>query len=429
MSSKLNINRNIFLEKEELTRFQEFLTNSTVNQAVLENTTNWGIVRTTFDENFVDFKIETGTNIGTVKISNLSKAVDIDKLLIRQEPIDNISVPNDSNWYWVKISHKYSNLEVGECSINVDGEVSGINTLFTEVLRGQATEVPVKIKFYKSGGANNSQIYEIVDVTDNLNIILSGTGFIAESGLNYYVIGSTPLGETITSSQLGGLYQYDACNIELISEEALDTPPTIDFVQDKEFYLARVQNNSGTVTIQDKRMEFLTFNVEGVTDKLSKDPDDWSFTEDEKVTARSKIGAIGGSDLDAFFVDSGWKPMTRNNAASATGFDIWIRRVGKQCIVQGTFTSGNMVDNATVATIPYLSLYGLTEQTLPVLTEKVRFFAGPQVGDNDDNYGLFCYLPKASESDSTFIYIKVEAGTYNSSFGSKFNINFSFFLD
>jgi len=297
---KLNINRNIFLEKEELLRFQKFVTDENLaTKVILDNTTKWGIVRTVFDAPSPDFLIEVGTNLGTVKIGSDSKAVTASKSLIEQLAIDNIQIPtNDGTWYWVKISHQYSKVEAGECSINVNGVISGTETLFTEVLRGQNTEVPVKIKFYKEGGVTNDQIYEVVEVTDDLNITVAGSNFASETGLKYIVIGSTPISEAITPSQEEGLYWYDSCLIEFIIEEVEDTAPVTNYVEDEQFYIARVNNVSGTVTVQDKRgNQFLTFNVEGVSDKLDRDENLGDLTDDSE--ARNNLDVYSKAEVNA----------------------------------------------------------------------------------------------------------------------------------
>ena len=362
MSSKLNVNRNIFLEKEELLRLQDFLMNDTVNQVMLDNTSSWGIVRTVFDGESPDFLIEVGTNVGTIKLATASKAVDSDKLLIKQAIFDNLAVPNDGLYYWVKISHKYSALEEGTCSVNVNGEVSGINTKFSEVLRGQSTEVPVKIKFYKDSGLLNDQIYEVVSLnvgSPDTQLILSGYGFVAESNLNYIIIGSTPVGEVLTASQLEGLYKYDACNIEFIEETTLDTAPTIDFVANKQFYLARVINNAGIVTVADKRMQFLSFNVEGMSDKLDKNQNLADLAD--KAAARANLNVMSSDEVaEVYFGDTGWQNLTRNSSVvESSPYGIIARRLGKIVCISGTFQmkTGAAI-NSVIASIPYSLLGG-----------------------------------------------------------------------
>jgi hypothetical protein len=432
--SKININRNIFLEKEELARLQDFLINSTSSQALLDNTENWGIVRTVFTGVSPDFLIEAGSNSGTIKIAALSKAVDIDKLLIKQIPIDNIAVTAGA-FYWVKISHKYINTEEGTCSIDPSGNLTGSGTLFSSVLRGQSTEVPVKIKFVKSDGsaATNSGIYEVSELnvsTPDISAILTGTTFTSESSLKYIVIGSTPLGETITSPQVNGLYQYDSCNIELVIESTLETPPS-SLVPDKQFYVARVKNTSGTVAIEDKRgTQYLTLNVEGVKDKLAKDQNLADLPD--KAAARTNLGIYSASEVDIIFSDSGWKSMVRSIVAKTTNFDLKCRRVGKQCIIQGTFEAQNMNADAVIASIAFSEIFATG---IPILKpkEKIWFFCGPQVArSNSDNYGLFGYIPVSSSDPAspTFsnLLLKVDFADTTTFGTAKMNINISLFL-
>src|SRR5690554_1685923 len=109
--SKLNINRNTFLEREELLRFQKFVLNSPVNKAFLANTLSWGVVGTSSGSGTPeDFKIESGTSSGTIKMLKDSVAITESGLLIEKLAFDNLSVPSDGNWHWVKIGHKYSNI-------------------------------------------------------------------------------------------------------------------------------------------------------------------------------------------------------------------------------------------------------------------------------------------------------------------------------
>jgi len=432
MSSKLNINRNIFLEKEELIRFQNFLMNDTVNQVMLDNTSSWGIVRTVFSGISPDFLIEVGTNVGTIKLATNSKAVDSDKLLLNQVAFDNLAIPNDGSYYWVKISHKYSALEEGTCSVNVNGEVSGTNTKFSEVLRGQATEVPVKIKFYKTSGLLNDQTYEVVALnvgSPDTQLILSGYGFVAESNLNYIVIGSTPIGEVLTNSQLEGLYQYDACNIELIEETTLDTAPTTDFVTDKQFYVARVVNNAGTITLQDKRTNFLTFNVEGMSNKLDK-ANNLSDLSDIAV-ARANLGVSSAEEIEnTFFNNTGWLPMTRGSKISSSGFSIKIRRIGKSCVIQGRFTVGGstLVDNDVVASIAYSSLKNSVTNYVYQNNEPIYFASSSEfLASHDANRGFIGVVPQKSVVED-YLKLVVNKGSGDNQ-NIDFAINLSLFLD
>lgn len=282
--SQINFTRKTFLEKEEIARLQQFLRDSPSENAIIGNTSKYGILRTDF-ENDTDFLVEPSSNAGRVKISKAeNKAITSDGNMIYQEAIDNIEVPADNLWYWMRIKYNYVTYEKGTVSINANGEVVGTGTQFSEVLRGQGTQVPTKVKFLKMDGtpAVNSGFYEVVDIVNNTNMVLtSAIDFVAENDLRMVVLGTTPLGEMLSTEQQEGLYKYDSCEIEFIAEEEAEVPPHLSstnpdstFVQDKMFYIARVRNNAGFVSVDNSnpyvRAEFWEFNVVGLTDKLSR---------------------------------------------------------------------------------------------------------------------------------------------------------------
>ena len=96
------------------------------------------------------FLVEPSSNSGRVKIEKAeNKAIAKGGKMIYQEAIDNIEVPNDNKWYWMRIKYKYVTYEKGTVSINSSGQVIGTGTSFRDVLRGQATLVPTKVKFFE----------------------------------------------------------------------------------------------------------------------------------------------------------------------------------------------------------------------------------------------------------------------------------------
>jgi len=392
--SKLNINRNIFLEREELLRWQKFMLESPVNKTFLSNTLNWGIIDTSGGGTVLDFKVEAGTNPGTVKIANLSRALISSGLIIEQSAIDNIAIPNDGNYYWLKIGHQYSNLEEGVCSITSDGQVTGVNTIFTDVLRGQSLETPVKIKF--SNSTNNIGIYEVVDVVNDTNLILSGNSFTAESGLKYFVIGCTPIGETITSEQQLGLYFYDSCNLIQVLETTLNTAPA-GKVQDSEFWIARVINNGGVVTIEDKRTEYWEYYIKGVSDKLTKTNNLSDLTD--VVQARTNLDVYSTEEVDNLLnVDSvPWVDLKRGSGANTSNFALKASRIGRTITITGSFRSvGNADPDDVIGNISLLTIAnGLS------LTTKVYGFATQISGGVQDNRGISFYVDTFGGSVTT----------------------------
>lgn len=259
--SKINISRNVFLEKEELTNMLSFLVTAPLMKAVLQASYSFGMItndpskinpntvnKPADEDNLVDpFKVETGTNSGTIKILP-GMALTSQGEFIDIGVEDNIAVPNDSNFYWVKIGYQTRNYEKGYVSVNSQGVVSG-SVNFSGKVRGQSSSTPVSIRFEKQDGSVpiNNGVYQIVNVIDNQNLLLtSASTFVAESNLRVIVLGTLPLGGVLTSEQRNGLYTYDDYVISLVPEVSVSTPPEKEA---DEYYIARVQNSGGSVSV------------------------------------------------------------------------------------------------------------------------------------------------------------------------------------
>lgn len=114
-------------------------------------------------------------------------------------------------YYWLKIGYSTKNYENGYVSINQKGVVTG-TVDFSGKVRGQAGKTPVAIKFLKDDGSQplNNGVYEIVNIIDNKNIVLtSESDFVAETNLQVVILGTVPLGKVFTDAQMEGLYTYD----------------------------------------------------------------------------------------------------------------------------------------------------------------------------------------------------------------------------
>lgn len=262
--SKINISRNVFLEREELTNMLSFFATAPLMKAVLQASYSFGMItndpskispntvnKPADEDNLVDpFKVETGTNSGTIKILP-GMALTSQGNFIDINVEDNIAVPNDSNFYWVKIGYQTRNYEKGYVSVNSQGVVSG-SVNFSGKVRGQSSSTPVSIRFEKQDGSVpiNNGVYQIVNVIDNQNLLLtSASTFVAESNLRVIVLGTLPLGGVLTSEQRNGLYTYDDYVISLVPEVSVSTPPEKEA---DEYYIARVQNSGGTVSVSNE---------------------------------------------------------------------------------------------------------------------------------------------------------------------------------
>ena len=104
--SYLKHRANLFLGVAELNRMQRFLENDGYKTLLLKNSASFGDLKYEEDPLFGNFKvIEDVTGSGNYKIVDESFAIDNTGNIIRQKPISEQAIPNDSQWYWIKISH------------------------------------------------------------------------------------------------------------------------------------------------------------------------------------------------------------------------------------------------------------------------------------------------------------------------------------
>ncbi|HPI18725.1 MAG TPA: hypothetical protein PKY56_00005, partial [Candidatus Kapabacteria bacterium] len=136
------------------------------------------------------------------------------------------------------------------------GNMTGIGTEFLKTLRGQPDH-PTKIKF--TNAVNNILEYEVLDVIDDFNAILNSVT-TAETNLKYSIVGTFTPGVTIPSTDKYPI-QYDECiginPLTFVQEVAWDTPPVLTGEVDEAFYLARIKRIGSTITIEDKRINYV----------------------------------------------------------------------------------------------------------------------------------------------------------------------------
>lgn len=301
--SFLKISSNLFLGLPELEFLKDSLDSEGFRIFIKKNSSTFGLIKNPSEDfNFENGKIEEGTNSGTIKVSEIF-GIDSDGLFIRKNPQDLIAIPaSGSQWYWIKVRHQYSAIEIGSVSLTTNGTLTGTGTKFLSTLRGQPN-YPSKISFPES--ENNIQEYQVVRVIDDQNAIISGS-FIAETELKYAVVGTFTPGVPV-NNDLKYPFQKDSCLFELIPETVLNTPPTK--VEGKEFWLARVRNNLGAMLIEDKRNEIWQ----------SAD----SFSLKSRFGSNKFIGVEAAKFSSEFttkdqnIIEIGWGLRTENHTASA----------------------------------------------------------------------------------------------------------------
>ena len=251
--STINIHRGTFLEKEELVRMLTFLKENPSVEGILAASVSFGLVSPmAVAGNPFSMRVSTipgaASLTGGYVIPSTMKSFKVDDN-------DNFPIPDDSVFYWVKVALETTHWEVGTVQVDANGNVSG-TVHFNDVVRGQGSGVPSCIRFAKEDGTTpqNSGVYQVVDILNDTTLVLaSGHNFVAESGLKVIVLGTIPMGQSFTSDQLQGLYTFDRCKISLVPTPADGTIPVKN---SDEFYIARVQNNGGIITVLDERTEF-----------------------------------------------------------------------------------------------------------------------------------------------------------------------------
>jgi hypothetical protein len=306
--ARLNYNSGLFKGNIEENRFQKFLREDGFLKYFLNNSASFGILKKPSDPNLANFRVESGTNSGTVKIAVESDAIDSNGNLIKKEAQDNIALPSADIWYWMKISYLESPLEQGTISISSNGTITGVGTEFTKIFRGGKYTFS-KIKLESS---LNTLEYQVVEVIDDTNMLISGASFDAESNIKFSVVGTfTP--DAVPTANEKFPFRYDSCTLEFIEEVTLNTAPS---KSTNEYYIARVRNSSGNISIEDKRAEFYREKADFKLETLLAEANPLIGVESVKfldaLTPRDKniVQVAWGFRSDNFTVNSSLNKIT-----------------------------------------------------------------------------------------------------------------------
>jgi len=248
--SYLKFSENLFLGRQELQQLIKFLDTEGFRFLLKSNSGSFGLITDSSRNLNNNFYPQVGTNFNTLKYIEEGFAIDSDGNTIYQPIKDNIDISsiNDSFWYWLKISHQFSPNELGVVSVSAAGILTGVGTKFTEILRGQTTGFPSKISF--PSATLNTSSYEVQEVVSDTNAILSGS-FQAESSQLHKVVGTFTPG-SIQQPSDKDILQHDSVVFEFVPETVENTAPA-GLVENKEFWIARIKNAGGSISIQDKR--------------------------------------------------------------------------------------------------------------------------------------------------------------------------------
>ena len=363
-SGKLNIyRRDIHLEKEEIDRMLTFIDNDVAKFLFVTNALKFGIIKLDKVDD-PSFKVQAGTNSNSIKLLGSTTrggnyAIDKVGNLIFLPPKDNIEVPTIGEHYWVKISHKYDIVEDGTISVDLNGNVSGSSTIFTDVLRGQSSGFPVFVKLYTensdgtySVSENNPSVYEVVQVVSDGVAILGGD-FTAESNLKYVVLGCYAIGSPIYDNEEDGLYLYDSCKVELVKELISETEPTS--VEGEEFFIARVLAVPGTgnIEIQDKRSsKYYTLDIQNISTSSKAEIDASNLSSGNVTSWLTKLSVLTASEISTLLANKADKGGTNLTNAGTWRNNLSVYETGEvDALLQGKADDDIVVKKTGAQTI------------------------------------------------------------------------------
>lgn len=270
--SRLKFSSNLFLEVNELQRFNKFLEEDGWKRAMKAISKNFGIVENASNSYF---KVTARSGSNSVIVINAGIAFDSNMDAIVMTDDLELSVGNTGSNRWVILSRAVTNEEQGTVRINSYGSLSGIGTEFTKVLRGQPN-FPVKVKF---NSTRNNGEYEVVSVTSDTSALLSGS-FVNQSNIKYSVVGTfTPGFQPTEDNKM--IYEYDSYNIEVVDSE--DRPA----VSEDEFILAMISfDASGSMNVSDERIRYMFNNPYTQSDESDNSTD--------PLVSLLSTGVVGG---------------------------------------------------------------------------------------------------------------------------------------
>lgn len=256
---------NLFLEVVELEKFKQSLDIEGFRKNLLQNSERFGLVKNQFvDSGFSNGHVtEDLDNVLGNKTVQVEELHGIDKFgnYLFQEKKRQIPIPDDGNWYWIRVKHQYSSQEKGTFSISANGDLVGdVNAELTKIFRGQPN-FPTRIKFINSTG--NTLEYDVLEVIDDQHAIIqhpalntSGlSAFTPETGLTFKIVGTFTPGIAVPNGDKF-IFEYDSCFLDLVQENTLTNNVRPAYIQDVEFFIARVKVVTGELVIQDKRIEY-----------------------------------------------------------------------------------------------------------------------------------------------------------------------------
>lgn len=188
--SNLKLSNKLFLGKEELNHLKKSIKEDGYLAYIKHDIQGYGIGYTIHDTNQDSFKVISGSAGGALSIQ-AGYAIDrsLNIMQNRSLDIDRLTIPADSSTYYILLSNATDTIEEGTLSIDASGVLTGVGTLFSEMLRGMP-DFSSKISF--PGSLLNTGEYRVASVTSNISAQLNVTSnsMSAESGVKYRIVGT-----------------------------------------------------------------------------------------------------------------------------------------------------------------------------------------------------------------------------------------------
>jgi len=246
--SKVVISPNLFLETNELKRNNFFIEEDGWKKFACSIVNQYGVANCPDETSFEI--VQDSTNINAVNVLP-GLAYDEEMQAIMNKQSQQFIMTNNGLKKWFVIKYVSTNIEAGTVSVNANGQITGIGTEFTKVLRGQPN-FPTKVIF---NSVVNDFEYEVVKVISDTQAIVAGN-IINEANLQYSVVGTfTPGFLPPVQSRL--IYLYDSCAITVIEQ---NNEP---FLSPGQFLIGSVEfSSTSQLIIEDLRI-YNMFNGNG----------------------------------------------------------------------------------------------------------------------------------------------------------------------
>jgi microcystin-dependent protein len=302
--SEFKISPDLFLAEIELDYQRDCLDSNGFRKNILDNSVSFGLIKSLADSGFANGRVtrdvDTTGGDKTIKIAPVAGVDNQGRFIYSPSTINQITVPNDGNWHWLKVSYATSVIEEGTVTIAVDGTLTGTGTKFLSTLRGGY--FPMTIKFVNS--ALNFLEYQILDVTSDTSASLSNPAaniggyaeFASESGLQYSLVGTFTAGVDIPADNKYPFIK-DSMSYELVVETVSNTKPT--YIQGQEFFISRVKVSGSDLITQDRREEYWETKASALIQDISRLSNPLAGVESVKWQVKT-------SPADKNLVQVGW---------------------------------------------------------------------------------------------------------------------------